>query len=151
MEIPRCLGIDYGQVRVGTALSDPLGLTAQAYKVLSGKNRETLFAEIKKIIDEYDVKRIVIGMPKNMDGTNSWQTDKVTVFVHDITEAFPEQEVCAWDERLTTMMAEQVLINADVSRYDRRQVIDKVSASIILQSYLDHLRQEKQKPEASEH
>jgi putative Holliday junction resolvase len=151
MEIPRCLGIDYGQVRVGTALSDPLGLTAQAYKVLSGKNREALFAEIKKIVDEYDVKRIVVGMPKNMDGTNSRQTDKVAVFVHDITEAFPEQEVCAWDERLTTMIAEQVLINADLSRYNRRQVIDKVSASIILQSYLDHLRQHQQKIEDSEH
>jgi putative pre-16S rRNA nuclease len=151
MEFPRCLGIDHGQVRVGTALSDPLGFTAQAYKVLSGKKKDVLFAEIKKIIDEYEVKRIIIGMPKNMNGTNSRQTDKVAVFIHDITEAFPEQEVCSWDERLTTMMAEQVLINADVSRYNRRQVIDKVSASIILQSYLDHLRQERQKIEASEH
>ncbi|MTI94952.1 MAG: Holliday junction resolvase RuvX [Firmicutes bacterium] len=129
----RIMALDVGEKRIGVAVSDPLGMTAQGIKVLA--NDKKTFAEIKKLCQEYEVSRLVIGMPRNMNGTYGPGAESAEQFAEElaITTGLP---VDFEDERLTTMAAERVLIDADVSRRKRRKVVDKMAAVIILQSYL---------------
>ena len=140
----RKIALDVGDKTVGIALSDELGITAQGLTTLErvGIRKDT--GKILDLVREYNCDTIVIGLPKKLDGTDSIQTEKVYEFRKMLenkmrSTARKGVEVVWQDERLTTVMAEKVLIEADVSRKKRKQVIDKQAAVLIMQSYLDSL------------
>ena len=128
----RIMGLDVGEKRIGVAVSDPLGYTAQGISVIKRENIE----DLKKIVSDYDVERIIVGLPKNMDGSIGEQAKKVLAFIEDLKREI-DLPVLTWDERLTTKEAEGVLLRADLSRAKRKKVIDKLAAVLILQGYLD--------------
>lgn len=134
----RIMGLDVGSKTVGVAVSDELGWTAQGLKTLK-IDEESLqfgFDEIGEIIREYGVGQVVIGLPKNMNGTIGPRGEASQQYAEEIERRFSLPAVL-WDERLTTMAAERVLLEADVSRKKRKKVIDKMAAVLILQGYLD--------------
>jgi putative Holliday junction resolvase len=137
----RILGIDYGDKRIGVAISDPLGLTAQAVAVIGkGEDFKQDINELKKIIKKYEgVDEIIVGLPKTMAGEIGKQAQKVLEFVGALKGSF-KININTWDERLTTVEAEKTLISAGLSREKRKKVIDKSAATYILQSYLDRKR-----------
>lgn len=131
------LGLDVGEQRIGVALSDPLGWTAQGLgTVKRSGDIEQDVAEIAKLIAEHEVRKVVVGLPKNMNGTLGPQAERVQEFANNLGKKASVQ-VEFWDERLTTVAAERTLLTADVSRKKRKQVIDKLAAVVILQNYLD--------------
>ncbi|MCL0106194.1 Holliday junction resolvase RuvX [Peptococcaceae bacterium] len=132
----RILGLDIGDKIVGVSISDSLGLTAQALRVIQRSNDKKDIEALKKIIDKYQVERIVVGLPKNMNGTLGIQAEKIKEFSCKIKKHV-EVPLEFWDERLTTVEAEKLLIRADMSRKKRKKVIDKLAATFILQGYLD--------------
>ena len=138
----RKIGLDVGDKTVGIAVSDPLGYTAQGITTLErvGIRKDT--GKILDMIKEYQCDTVVIGLPKKLDGSDSIQTEKVyefrTMLENKLRSSGMKDVKIVWqDERFSTVMAEKVLIEADVSRAKRKQVIDKQAAVIILQSYLD--------------
>lgn len=138
----RKIALDVGDKTVGVALSDALGITAQGLMTLErvGIRKDT--GKILDLVKEYDCDTIVIGLPRKLDGTDSIQTEKVyefrTMLENKMRSTGMKGVDVVWqDERLTTVMAEKVLIEADVSRKKRKQVIDKQAAVLIMQSYLD--------------
>lgn len=133
----RILALDVGEKRIGLAVSDPLGITAQGLGILNRKGREADLAELLKVARQYQVKKIVVGLPRHMDGRLGKQAPEILELARSLGEALGV-EVAPWEERLTSVEAERVLIAADVSRRRRRQVVDKLAAVLILQSYLDH-------------
>lgn len=137
-KMERILGLDVGDKTIGVAVSDLLQITAQGVTTIRRENKKKDLSALKEIIDEYNIKRIVVGLPKNMNGTIGFQGEKVIDFTKDIKSRFSIDTVYI-DERLTTVSAERLLIEADVSRKNRKKVIDKVAASYILQFYLDSL------------
>jgi putative holliday junction resolvase len=132
----RILGLDIGSKRIGVAISDELGFTAQGIETLSCKNSEDDVAAIAELAEKYNVEAIVVGIPYNMDGSAGPQAEKVRAMIELINRR-AKIAVHEWDERLSTVAAERVLLEADMSRSKRRKVIDKVAAVIILQGYLD--------------
>ena len=132
----RILGLDIGSKRIGVALSDELGFTAQGLESLSCKNPEEDVKRIVDLVKEYGVTEIVVGIPYNMNGTEGPQAQKVRTIMERISLKV-DVPVNDWDERLSTVAAERALLEADMSRTKRRKVIDKLSAVIILQGYLD--------------
>ncbi len=134
----RILGIDYGDRRVGVAVSDLLGLTAQGVGTVVNKGLEKLIPELKKIIDEYTPSTIVIGLPKNMDGTIGFRGEATYQFA-DALRAVYDGEIVFQDERLTTVSAANVLNQTNTRGKDRKNVIDTVSACFILETYLNKL------------
>jgi len=132
----RILGLDVGDKYIGVAVSDLLQLTAQSVKTIKRESKEKDFKEIENLIKEYDIKKIVVGLPKNMNGTLGPQSEKVIKFAEKIKNKF-NIEIIYIDERLTTISAERILIESDVRRENRKKVIDKIAASYILQMYLD--------------
>lgn len=137
----RLMGLDVGDRTIGVAVSDPLGLTAQGIEVITYDKKEKAFQRINEIINYYQVGIIVVGLPKNMDGSRGEQAKKVAAFADSLTKE-SGLPIVFWDERLSTVAARRALIAADVSRRKRRTVIDKVSAVLILQGYLDRRRTE---------
>jgi putative holliday junction resolvase len=133
----RILGLDIGSKRIGIALSDELGFTAQGIETLTCRTPEKDVDRILELSAEYGVQEIVVGMPYNMSGTEGPQVQRVRAFVEQIHRKrdIPVRE---WDERLSTAAAERILLEADMSRAKRRKVIDKLAAVIILQGYLDN-------------
>lgn len=132
----RIMGLDVGDKTIGVAVSDPLGITAQGITTIRRKGINNDFNELQALIEEYNVFVVVIGLPKNMNNTIGPQGEKVLKFVEKFKNKF-ELNVVLQDERLTTVSAERLLINADVSRKKRKDVIDKVAATYILDSYLE--------------
>lgn len=132
----RLMGLDVGTKTIGVALSDPLGLTAQGFEVIRRKGEEKDLARLRDIIAEKEVDRIVVGLPRNMNGTMGPQSGFVREFASLLEETF-NLPVAMWDERLSTVAAEKMLISADVSRSKRKMVIDKMAAVMILQGYMD--------------
>ena len=132
----RIMALDVGTKRIGMAMSDELFLTAQGAQTIERSTIENDLERIKKTASENGVGEIVIGLPINMDGTYSAKTKEVVEFVDSLAKAF-SIPVKTWDERLTTVQAERVLLEADVSRAKRKKAVDKLAAQIILQSYLD--------------
>jgi putative Holliday junction resolvase len=127
----RILGLDYGEKRIGVAVSDPLSLTAQPLGTVSH------IGELESLMKKYEgIQEIVVGLPKTMRGEIGIQAEKVLKFVEELKGAFP-LPVVTWDERLTTSVVEKELISAGLSRQKRKKVIDKSAAALILQSYLD--------------
>lgn len=132
------MGLDVGSKTVGIALSDELGWTAQGLKTLkiNEEKSEFGFDEIGELIKEYQVSEVVVGFPKNMNGTIGPRGEASKQFANEIEKRFSLPAIL-WDERLTTVAAERVLLEADLSRKKRKKVIDKVAAVMILQGYLD--------------
>ena len=141
----RILGLDYGSKTVGVAVSDPLGLTAQSVETIwrkqENKLRQTL-ARIEELVSEYQVERIVVGYPKNMNNTVGERALKSLEFKEKL-EKRTGLPVVMWDERLTTVEAERTLMEAGVRRENRKQYLDELAAVFILQGYLDSLGMEK--------
>lgn len=135
----RALGLDVGTKTIGMALSDELGWTAQGLSTIrrAEENPEKDFQEIAALVQEHGVDTIVIGLPKNMNGSIGPSGERSQIFADTLSE-YVSCTIKMWDERLTTVAAERMLISADVSRKKRKQVIDKMAAVMILQGYLDH-------------
>ena len=137
----RILGLDYGSKTVGVAVSDPLGLTAQKVETIwrkqENKLRRTL-ARIEELIAEYEVEKIVLGFPKNMNNTVGERAEKALEF-GEMLKKRTGLEVIMWDERLTTVEADRTLIEAGVRRENSKQYLDGIAAVFILQGYLDSL------------
>jgi putative holliday junction resolvase len=134
----RVLGLDVGEKTIGVALSDPLGFTAQGIKTIQRKGKKTDIEELKQICVQYEVDTIVVGLPKNMNGTIGPQGEKIINFGEFIKEN-TNLPVKLWDERLTTVAAHRAMIEADLSRAKRKKIVDKMAAIFILQGYLDSL------------
>lgn len=130
------MGLDYGDRTIGVALSDELGWTAQGLEVIRRTSKAADLARLGEIIREHGVEEIVVGLPKNMNNTIGPRGELSMEFAQLLQTKFG-LPVHLWDERLTTVSAERALLEADVSRKKRRQVIDKMAASLILQGYLD--------------
>lgn len=135
----RIIGLDVGEKRIGVAISDPLGITAQRAGVITRKKLEDDINEIKRYVDEYKADSMVVGMPLNMDGTKGRSAQKVAEFVETLSSAL-KIPLATYDERLSTKESEKFLISSDVSRKKRKRVIDTIAAQLILQSYLDSLK-----------
>ena len=133
----RIMGIDYGDSRVGVAISDPLGYTAQGIKTLPNKVYSKLLDSVVNIALEYDVSAVVIGLPKNMDGSEGFRADITKSFTNDLKKRLPDAKFVFQDERLTTVQASGFLNATNTRGKSRKNVIDTVAAEIILQSYLD--------------
>ena len=132
----RILGFDVGDKTVGVAVSDLLQFTAQGLTTIKRTSNKEDYNAIEALINEYDAKKIVVGLPKNMKNTIGPQGEKTIKFAEKIKNKF-KVEIIYIDERLTTKSAERVLIEADVRRENRKKFIDKVAATYILQQYLD--------------
>lgn len=137
----RIMGLDYGSKTVGVAISDPLGLTAQGietiYRKEENKRRKTC-ARIEALIQEYQVERIVLGLPVHMNDDIGYRAEQSMEF-GEMLKRRTGLEVVMWDERLTTVEAERTLIENKVRREDRKKYIDKLAAVFILQGYLDSI------------
>ncbi len=138
----RILGLDFGSKTVGVAVSDGLLLTAQGVETIERKDENKLrktCARIEELIAEYEITEIVLGLPKNMNNTEGERVEKTKAF-GEMLERRTGLPVHYWDERLTTVAAEQILMESGVRRENRKAVIDKVAAGLILQGYLDCLK-----------
>ena len=136
----RIMGLDLGDATIGVAASDELGMMAHGITTIRRKSINYDIDSLKNIICEKNIERIVIGLPKNMNNTIGPRGEKTIEFVQILKDNFPGMEVDMWDERLTTCAAERTLIEADVRRKDRKKVIDKLAAVLILQGYLDNMK-----------
>ena len=137
----RIMGLDYGTKTVGVAVSDPLGNTAQAVETVTRKDENKLrktLARIESLATEYGVEKFVIGFPKHMNNDIGERAQKSLEF-RDMLVRRTGLEVIMWDERLTTVAAEQTLIESGVRRENRKQYVDKIAAVFILQGYLDSI------------
>ena len=134
----RIMGLDVGSKTVGVSVSDAFGWTAQGLKTIqiNEDKGEYGFEEIGTLIEENEVSKVVVGLPKNMNGTIGPRGEASQFYADELNKRFGVP-VVLWDERLTTVAAERVLLEADVSRKKRKKVIDKMAASMILQGYLD--------------
>jgi putative Holliday junction resolvase len=138
--IRRILGVDLGERRIGLALSDELGLTAQGLEVLPHRDDERSLAALVQMVSIKRADTVVFGLPRNMDGSSGPMAQKVLEFGKRLQMQLPQIQVAYWDERLTTSAAQRMLVDADLSRAKRKQVVDKVAAVLILQGYIDSLR-----------
>jgi len=132
------MGLDVGSKTVGVAISDEMGWTAQGVETIAINEEKKRFGfeRIGEIIEEYSVERIIVGLPKNMNNSIGPRGEASQAYAEGLREAF-QLPVLLWDERLSTMAAERILLEADVSRKKRKKVIDKMAAAMILQGYLD--------------
>jgi putative Holliday junction resolvase len=134
----RILALDPGTKRIGVALSDELGWTAQPLETFERKSLNVDIAHINELVRRHEVREIVIGMPVQLNGRMGPAAQSVQQFLEAL-QAAVGVPVVAWDERLTTKAAEQMLIEADVSRKKRKGAVDRVAAALLLKSYLEHL------------
>lgn len=135
----RIMGLDFGSRTTGVAVSDPLGMTAQGVETIVRKDENKLrqtCARIEELIKEYEIDEIVLGYPKNMNNTAGERAEKTEEF-KAMLERRTGLPVILWDERLTTAAAERVLMESGVRRENRKAVVDKIAAVLILQGYLD--------------
>ena len=141
----RILGIDFGDARIGIAVSDPFGWTAQGIKTIHWKNDVNCpIEEIINIIDEYGVDRIIVGMPKNFNNTLGERARRTDEFILALKNRLvTNMEVIAWDERCSTICAKNTLNDMCVPKRKKRGLIDKIAAVHILQNYLDYISNNK--------
>lgn len=135
----RIMALDYGSKTIGVAISDALQITAQGIETLETNEaiKDFKIKRIKQLVAEYDVEKIIVGLPKNMDNSIGFRGEATLNFVEILKNKIKTVEIELQDERLTTIGAERVLLEADVSRKKRKKVIDKMAAVLILQTYLD--------------
>ena len=139
MKLGRIIGLDVGNVRIGVAVSDPMGIIAQPLEVITRKNFAVDMEALKKILEKTEAIAIVVGIPLNQNGEPGPQAEKTMAFVEKMKE-YVSLEVFFVDERFSTAAAQRMLIQADVRRGDRKKVVDKIAAHHILQSYLDQVK-----------
>lgn len=143
----RIMGLDFGAKTVGVAVSDPLLVTAQSIETITRKSenklRQTL-ARIEELIGEYQVDKIVLGLPKNMNGTEGERVEKTKEF-QDMLFRRTGIPVELWDERLTTVAAERIMMESGIRRERRKEHVDAIAASLILQGYLEYLKKDREK------
>lgn len=138
----RVLGIDYGEKRVGFALSDATRFLATPHSVHIREKPGDDVAAVLCLLREHRITKVVVGLPLNMDGSEGPAVEKVRAFIERLRKALDAADlanvkIATWDERLSTVSAEQVLLQADTSRRKRKTVIDKLAAQVFLQNYLD--------------
>lgn len=137
----RILGIDYGDSRVGIAITDPLLITAQGLETISyDGNDKILLNRIQKIVEEYEVKTIVIGMPINMNGTKTERAEITEKFIHKLKSKLGKIEVITVDERLTTVEAHKTMNYLDINKKKKRGLVDTISAVYILENYIRSMK-----------
>ncbi len=134
------LGLDVGDKTIGVAVSDELGCIAQGLKVIKRTGIRSDMAQLKEIIASYSVDQIIVGLPKNLDGSLGAQAEKVLAFVGRLKQDLLGLPVATWDERFSTRQAQRTLDEAGLNWRKKRLVEDKVAASLILQGYLDYLK-----------
>ncbi|MDR3355270.1 MAG: Holliday junction resolvase RuvX, partial [Synergistaceae bacterium] len=134
----RTIALDIGTVRIGVAVSDPFMLFAQGLTVLSAEGG--WMEELAGIIKTYDARAMLVGMPRRTDGSYGPEAERMKAVIAELSARFPEVEVIPWDERFTTVIATQALLEADVPRKGRRTHVDKVASTLLLQGYIDYLR-----------
>ncbi|TJY43515.1 Holliday junction resolvase RuvX [Cohnella pontilimi] len=132
----RILGLDYGDRRIGVALSDAFGWTAQGLEMIERKREGEDIRRIAELVKQHEVEAIVVGLPKNMNGTIGPRGEICIAFADELRQTL-SVPVHLWDERLTTAAATRTLLEADVSRRKRKLVVDKMAAALLLQNYLD--------------
>jgi putative holliday junction resolvase len=132
----RVLGMDVGARRIGLAVSDPLGITAQGIETLERRNKRTDFAILERVIRRYEVGEIVVGYPLRMSGSTGNQSEKMAAFAEELRRKFA-LPVHLWDERLTTAEAHRILDQTGMSTRRRGEVVDQMAAVLILQSFLE--------------
>ncbi len=136
----RYLSLDVGDRTIGIAVSDLLGLTAQGVETIHRKSLDMDMQRLSELMTQYETHHLVVGLPKNMDGSEGTRCEIVRTFMEEVQSRYPEVEAIFWDERLSTVAASRSLLEADVSRKKRRKVIDKMAAVYILQGFLDRQR-----------
>ena len=132
----RILGMDVGTKRIGLAISDPLGITAQGLETLQRQNKRTDFARLEQVIREHNVAEIVMGLPLRMIGGEGLQAEKMQAFAEEVRRRF-RLPVHLWDERLTSAQANRLLRDTDMSIKRRGEVVDQMAAVLILQSWME--------------
>lgn len=136
----RILGIDYGDARVGIAISDPLGITAQGLETIHHKNNDKIVLKrIEEILNEYEIGTIVVGMPFNMNGTSSERIEVTQGFIHKLKCKFNNLKIDTMDERLTTVEAHKTMNILNVNKKNKRNIVDTISAEYILEAYMKKL------------
>lgn len=133
----RALGLDIGDRTIGVAVSDLLGMTAQGVETIRRTAMEADLARLQELMAQYETRRLVVGYPRNMNGTEGPRCEFVRAFCEEIRQAEPEAEIIFQDERLSTVAATRSLLEADISRKKRKRVVDKMAAVFILQGWLD--------------
>jgi putative Holliday junction resolvase len=136
---PRVLGLDVGARRIGVAVTDPLGITAQGLETIQRKNKRSDLEQLGKVIREYEVAEIVVGFPLRMSGAEGIQSDKMQVFADGLRQRF-QVPVHLWDERLTSAQANRVLRETEMSIRRRAEVVDQMAAVLILQNWMEARR-----------
>jgi putative holliday junction resolvase len=138
-ELPagRVLGLDVGSRRIGVAVSDPLGITAQGLETLQRSTKRRDFEHLQQVIQEYDVREIVVGLPLRMSGAEGIQSDKMQVFAEELRKRF-RLPVHLWDERLTSAEANRLLRQTDLSIERRGKAVDRMAAILILQGWMEN-------------
>jgi putative holliday junction resolvase len=132
----RVLGLDVGSRRIGVAVSDPLGITAQGLETLQRRNKRADLAQLERVIREYKVREIVVGLPLRMSGAEGIQSDKMQLFAEDLRKRF-KLPVHLWDERLTSAEANRLLRETELSIEKRGKAVDRMAAILILQSWME--------------
>jgi len=135
----RILGLDVGDKTIGVAVSDGLGITAQGLTTIRRRSYDKDFEQLAAYVEEYEVGEVVVGLPKNMDGSLGPQAEKAMLFAERLREKLGI-DVKMYDERLSTSLVQKAMIEADVSRARRKKVVDMLAAQVILQGYLDRTR-----------
>jgi putative Holliday junction resolvase len=134
------MGIDYGDSRIGIAVSDPMGWTAQGLETINWKyDTEVPLTRISDLIDQYEVNKIIIGFPKNMNGTLGFRAEKTLQFIEHLQSRISGIEIIKWDERLTTVAANRTMQETGVRKSKKKLYVDQIAAVYILQGYLDSL------------
>jgi putative Holliday junction resolvase len=136
----RILAIDYGERRIGLAISDPLGITAQGLPTIDTRKLKDVFSHIRAIIKDEKVTKVVVGMPRNMDGSIGFKGKEVEEFIGKLSRRIGV-EIEAWDERLTSVESQKSMRAMGIKQ-KRKDAVDRISATLILQSYLDNLNRE---------
>jgi putative holliday junction resolvase len=131
----RVLGLDVGSKRIGVAISDPLGITAQGLETIQRQNKRSDFAHLEHVLREYEVREIVVGLPLRMSGAEGTQAEKMQRFAEELRDRF-HLPVHLWDERLTSAEANRLLRETDMSIKRRGEVVDQMAAVLILQSWM---------------
>ena len=136
----RIMGIDYGDSRIGIAVSDPIGWTAQGLETIKWKTDiEVPLKRISQLIKEYDIQKIIVGFPKNMDGTVGFRGEKTIEFIDLLKKRTNNIEVIMWDERLSTVAANRTMHEMGVKKSKKKMVVDQIAAVYILQGYLNSI------------
>ncbi len=133
---PRILGLDVGSKTIGMAVSDPLGITAQGLETIRRKNKRTDFGQLNEVVRRYEIAEIVVGLPLRMSGLEGTQSEKMRQFAQDLGKA-SGLPVHLWDERLTSAEANRVLRDSEMSIKRRGEVVDRLAAVLILQSWME--------------